>query len=194
MKKEIKLRAATPNDAIQVAPLIIQAMEDLAAKFVGSQDPYDAIPLFTHFFKNTENQYSHAHCIVAELDNTIVGSVVGYDGGSLQAYRAPFFDYVLANYQQDFKNHNFGDETQANEFYIDTVSVSSKHQGYGIGSKLINAIIEKATNEKHKKVGLLVDIDNPNAKKLYTRLGFTVEGKKNLAGHPYEHLQYTTNR
>jgi len=49
-------------------------------------------------------------------------------------------------------------------------------------------MINYASESGHKKVGLLVDDNNPEAKKLYTRLGFESRGGKILLGGMYEHL------
>ena len=73
--------------------------------------------------------------------------------------------------------------------YIDTVSVSPLHQGKGIGKKLLTSAIATTKAENHKKIGLLVDFKNPNAKKLYLALGFKSVGKKQLGYSVYEHLQ-----
>ena len=50
------IRPARPEDFEQVAPLIIQAMEDLACTFANTADPQMAIPLFEYFFQIEEEQ------------------------------------------------------------------------------------------------------------------------------------------
>jgi len=80
-------------------------------------------------------------------------------------------------------------ETTADEVYIDTVSVDTDQQGRGIGRQLLAAAIENAKLSNHKRIGLLVDFNNPGAKKLYSKLGFESVGKKQLGNCKYEHLQ-----
>ena len=41
---------------------------------------------------------------------------------------------------------------------------------------------------KNQKLGLLVDVENPNAEKLYTRVGFSFVDTKILGGDIYKHL------
>lgn len=181
------IRPARPEDFEQVAPLIIQAMEDLACMFANTEDPQMAIPLFEYFFQQKGNQYSFENSLVWEDAGKIAGSIIAYDGALLPIYREPFLEYIAENY--NVKNLVIENETLKGELYIDTLSVFPKHQGKGIGSKLLLAIKAKAKEEGHNKLGLLVDLKNPSAKKLYSALGFESVGKKQLGRSFYEHLQ-----
>lgn len=181
------IRPARPEDFEQVAPLIIQAMEDLACTFTNTEDPQMAIPLFEYFFQQKGNQYSFENSLVWEDAGKIAGSIIAYDGSLLSIYREPFLEYIAENY--NVKNLVIENETLKGELYIDTLSVFPKHQGKGIGSKLLLAIKAKAKEEGHNKLGLLVDLKNPSAKKLYSALGFESVGKKQLGKSFYEHLQ-----
>lgn len=181
------IRQARIEDYKQVAPLIVHAMEDLACTFVNTNDPRKTYPLFEYFFQQTANQYSFENTLVFEEDDEIAGSITAYDGAFLPIYREPFLEYIALHYQ--VKDLVIENETLEGEFYIDTLSVYPKFQGKGIGSKLLSAMKEKAENEGHKKLGLLVDLKNPSAKKLYSALGFETVGKKQLGNSVYEHLQ-----
>lgn len=181
------IRQAKPTDNSQVAPLIVQAMEDLAMKFTKAEDLTFAIPVFEYFFQTEGNQYSYENTLVYEENGEIIGSITGYDGNKLDELRTPFLDYLLDKFEFAQIPE---DETEAGEFYLDTVSVSHLHQGKGIGKKLIEAMIEHAHSKGFDKVGLLVDVQNPSAKKLYERIGFKVVKTKNLMGGQYEHLVY----
>ena len=74
------------------------------------------------------------------------------------------------------------DETQAGEFYIDCVGVNTVWQGKGVGSKLFDFLIDEYVHKRKKTLGLLVDNNNPKAKKLYLKLGFEITGEKILTG------------
>ncbi|MCG2417569.1 GNAT family N-acetyltransferase [Aequorivita sp. F47161] len=183
------IRPARPEDYKQVAPLIVQAMEDLACTFASTDTPEKALPLFEHFFQQPANQYSFEHTLVYAEGNKIMGSITCYNGEFLPKYRAPFMAYIAKKYK--VTNIEIDDETTPGEVYIDTLSVSPNHQGKGIGKLLIAAAINQAKLEGHEKIGLLVDFKNPNAKKLYLRLGFESVGKKQLGNGVYEHLQFS---
>jgi ribosomal protein S18 acetylase RimI-like enzyme len=181
------IRPARPEDYKQVAPLIVQAMEYLACTFTNTTNPQKAYPLFEHFFQQTANQYSFQHTLVYAEAAEIMGSITFYDGQLLPKYRAPFLKYIAEVYK--VTDLTIEDETILGEVYIDTLSVYPKHQGKGIGKKLLAAAIKHARQDGHKKIGLLVDFENPNAKRLYVALGFESIGKKQLGNGIYEHLQ-----
>ena len=181
------IRKAKPEDFKQVVPLIVQAMEDLACSFANTDTTENTYPLFEYFFQQPANQYSFEHTLVYDEEGLILGSITFYDGKFLSKYRKPFLEYISKEY--DVKDLVIDDETVPDEVYIDTVSVATKHQGKGIGKKLIAAAIARSKAENHKKIGLLVDYKNPSAKKLYMALGFKSVGEKQLGLSIYEHLQ-----
>ena len=51
-------------------------------------------------------------------------------------------------------------------------------------------LIKEISIKQNNVLGLLVDFDNPNAKKLYEKKGFTVVGEKMLMNENHEHMQY----
>lgn len=180
------IRKATINDSKDIATYLLLAMEDIVYKFIGEENYNKAKEFLLHFIEKENNQYSYQNCYVVEEDNEIVAAVNIYDGAKLHLLREPIAQYVRTHYN---KNFNPEDETQKGEFYIDTLGVSPKCQGKGIGSKLLQFLIDEYVTKKHKTLGLLVDEVNPNAKKLYLKLGFKSVGVKTLVGKRLEHLQ-----
>ena len=178
------IRQATPDDAKQVAPLFILAMGHIAGIFANSERYEDAIPFFEDFFKQPDNQYSYVHTLVYEDKNEILGSVTGYDGSLLRRLRQPVLDKIHETKPGFIPN----DETEAGEYYLDCINVNENYQGRGIGKKLISAFCEKAFSLDFTRVGLIVDLDNPEAKGFYEKLGFTIAGEKDFMGHRYFHM------
>ncbi|WP_374172592.1 N-acetyltransferase family protein [Flavobacterium tructae] len=180
------IRKATIEDSENITALLLLAMEDIIYKFTGEKDPKTAYYFLLHFVETENNQYSYQNCYVAEEGNEIIGAVAVYDGVQLHSLRKPIVDYVRLNFNADF---NPEDETQSGEFYIDSVGVSPNHQGKGIGSKLLQFLIDEYVTQNQRTLGLLVEDANPNAKKLYLKLGFKVKGTRTLVGKNMEHLQ-----
>lgn len=178
------IRPAKTEDADQVAPLFILSMGHIAGIFADSDNYEDAIPFFRHFFKMNNNQYSYMHTLVFEEENKILGSVTGYDGANLRELRQPVLDQ-LRKTKPDFTP---GDETEAGEYYLDCINVNPECQGKGIGKKLILAFCEKARALGHSRVGLIVDMENPDAKRFYEKLGFNATGEKDFMNHTYVHM------
>ena len=177
------IRPATPTDASAVAPLMFQAMEEIVYKMIGKEHREDAIALLQNLFEQEGNQYSYQNAWVYEENNTVIGSVIAYDGAQLHTLRAPVLALIRNSYGIDIV---LEDETAEGELYIDTLSVLPRAQGRGIGSKLVRHLCEVSS----QPIGLLVDVNNPEAERLYTHLGFTYVNHQALAGGMYKHLVY----
>lgn len=182
------IRDAEACDAPCVALLLVQAMGDLARFFTSDTGREEEIFLFDKFFEERGNQYSFENTLVVELNGKVVGSSNGYDGGKLQELRQPFFNYIKSKFNVQLPDCD--EETEQGEFYIDCVSVLPEVQGKGIGTALIEAMIEKGRQLNFKKIGLLVDVKNQDANRLYANLGFVKIKNKSFMGGKYEHLQF----
>ena len=178
------IRTATPSDAPFVAPLMFQAMSEIVFKLIQREDPHESVRFLERLFMEQNNQYSYENTLVYEKDKQILGSLVYYDGAHIDSLSQSVFDFVKASYGHNIRLEK---ETQAGEYYIDTLSVSPKAQGKGIGSSLLLHLKEQLKGET---IGLLVSMDNPQAEKLYLRMGFVYADMKMLAGAPYKHLVY----
>lgn len=181
------IRRAKPEDSSMISTHILLAMEDIAYHFIGEKSREKAFQLMNSLVQEEANQYSYRNCWVAVLDNDIVGTAVVYDGALLNELRKPVETKIQTMFNRSF---NPEDETQAGEYYIDCVGVSQNQQGKGIGSAIFQFLIEEYVHKRKETLGLLVDIDNPDAKRLYLKLGFEFIGEKNLVGKKMEHLQY----
>ena len=183
----IVIRKATPNDSEAIAGYLLLAMEDIVYKFLGTNDYNQALKFIRYFVSNENNQYSYQNCWVTEEAGIIIAAVNLYNGARLRELREPVIQYVRKHFNKDF---NPEDETQPGEYYIDTLGVDPAMQGKGVGSHLLKFLIDEYVLRQKCALGLLVDEENPVAKKLYLKLGFKVVGRKFLAGKPMEHLQY----
>jgi ribosomal protein S18 acetylase RimI-like enzyme len=185
------IRKATPGDAVQVVPLILQAMGELAVKFAGSDNPETINNLFQLFFKLPGNQYSFENTLVFAEGETILGSINAYDGAKLAVLHEPFLKYLNINSNSDLRDSE--QETNSGEFYIDTVSVKPEAQGKGIGKLLIFEAIKWAKEMNHTKAGLLVELNNPKALKLYQHIGFEIKNEKTFMDGKYHHMVFVIN-
>ncbi|MHC5354517.1 N-acetyltransferase family protein [Myroides sp. LJL115] len=167
---DITIRPACKEDYDIVPELMLQAMEEIVFTFIEKQDIEEAIQFLTVLFKEKNNLYSYENTFVAvNKDQEVLGCITGYDGAKFEALRQPVLEHMKQKYNNDYVPEA---ETAEDQFYIDTVAVSVLAQGQGIGAKLLNFIVEHAKANGHQKVGLIVDLDNPQAMKLYQKLGF----------------------
>ncbi len=184
--RQIKIRKAVLADSNEIADFLLLAMEDIIYEFIGVSDFNKAKILMQYFVGKPNNQYSYENCWVVIDNKRIVAAVNIYKGADLAKLRAPVLDYIEKQYMRKFIPE---DETQAGEYYIDTIGVSPECQGTGIGSSLLKFIIDEYVNKQSETLGLLVDNENPQAKKLYLKLGFKPVGYKKLVGKTMDHLQ-----
>ena len=182
----IRIRKADVNDAEIISTYLFLAMADIVYGFIGEKNPKKARAFLLHFAEKDNNQYSYQNSWVAEDDMNVVAAVILYDGALLNELREPVIEYVRSKFNKDF---NPEAETQAGEYYIDSLGVNSNYQNKGIGTTLLKFVIDEYVTRHHQTLGLLVDDDNPNAKRLYLKLGFKSAGKRVLFGKNMEHLQ-----
>lgn len=167
-----------------IAQAVAMAIGDEAAliSYCGA----DYLTVLTAIAGNEGTQYSYRYAQIAEVADVAVGAVVGYDGARLAELRAGTFAVLQ---QLIGRVPSIPDETEAGEYYLDSVGVRSEFRGCGVGQALVAAFCEKVFAEGHECVGLIVDDDNPQAEKLYTALGFVRVGTRQFFGHTMWHLQ-----
>ena len=81
------------------------------------------------------------------------------------------------------------DETQTGELYIDSLAVADTYRRQGVAEALLRATVSRAEMLCLPAVGLLVDKGNPNAERLYRRIGFCYVNDAMWGGHAMRHLQ-----
>lgn len=186
--RNIIVRKATIRDAGIIAQAVAIAIGDQKAlkDYCGE----DYIATLTLIARNRGTQYSWRQALIAEVEGEVAGAVVGYDGALLHVLREGSFT-ILRN--SIGRIPHISDETEAGEYYLDSIGVLPKFRGQGVGSKMIETFCKMAFNEGHTHVGLIVDIDNTKAESLYTSLGFKRVGTRQFFGHRMWHLQRTTD-
>ena len=176
------------NEAPQIARLLMLAwpVEDIMeSNGISYAQLHDSM---TYIAAMEETLYSYENTYVAETDVKIVGAMFGYDGADYQRFKQPVVD-LLGN------DSGFAQlmETEAGEFYLDSVGVLPEYRGRGIASMLFEAQIKRAESLAHSRVGLIVDEDKPKAEALYSRLGFRYVDDKDFFGHRMKHMIRCSN-
>ncbi|MBR5844689.1 MAG: GNAT family N-acetyltransferase [Rikenellaceae bacterium] len=175
---DITIRKAAIGDAELIAVAICMA--------IGYDHTHPLYPVFLELAARDKAQYSYHNTLIAEVDGVAAGAIVGYDGAQLKELREPIFELLERHLDSPPK---IEDETEAGEFYLDSLGVLPRFRGLGVGRRLLTTMRDKAFAAGHERVGLLVDFDNPRAEQLYTSLGFSRVGEKMSLGHRMWHLQ-----
>lgn len=181
---DIVVRRARCEDAEIIAQVVAMAIGDDEALRQYCGDNY--IATLTEIATRPVTQYSWQYALVAEVNGVAAGAIVGYDGAELGLLREGTFSLLR---ERLGRVPTIADETQSGEYYLDSVAVLPPFRGIGVGERLIEALCQRASAEGHSRVGLIVDFDNPQAEKLYTRFGFARVGTRIFFGHKMWHLQ-----
>lgn len=181
--KEAIIRKARKEEASQIAGLFMLAWpvdEILDSNGITYGQLHESI---TRIAASKETIYSYENTFVAEVDGKVVGAMCAYDGADYQKLKQPVVDTL--GQDSGFAKLK---ETEAGEFYLDSVGVITEYRGQGIASKLFEAQCERALSLGHKIAGLIVDEDKPQAEVLYTRLGFRHIDDIDFFGHTMKHM------
>lgn len=180
----VSVRNARPDDAECIGRGVAMALgREAALEYAGER----AVEVFAEIAAVEEAQYSYRNALIAEVDGERAGIVIGYDGAQLERLREGSLS-VIRRYNPGIVVTD--DETDASEFYLDTLAVLPRFRRHGIGRMLIDAIKKRARDCGKDAVGLLVDFSNPGAERLYRSLGFDEVGQRPFFGHMMKHLQH----
>jgi len=191
--EEFKIIPARRGDADSIAAAVIAAVGDeLTLGFAGSRE---RVPLVVETFKRLaardDSQYSYRNSLVAlDEEGTVAGVIISYDGEDLHYLRKAFVTVANEVLSLNINDEDMADETSDDEIYLDSLCVFPPYRGRGLAKKLIEAAA-LSHKDSGKPLGLLVDYDNPKARKLYVSLGFEPVGQRPFAGTIMEHMQRT---
>jgi len=173
-----------------VASLIMEAMGfECCQFFYGEKHTSEEFHgMMSDLVKKENTQYCYTNTICAvDIKGRVVGILVSYDGGKLLELRQSFIDETNIRFGQDFSD--MPNETEDGELYIDSVAVVRDLRGQNIAKRLLNAADAKAKKLGINSLGLLVDRNNPDAERLYRKVGFEYVNDREWGGHILKHMQ-----
>lgn len=183
---QLEFRQASPSDAEMAVPLIYSAASEV----------FDYIFLhhkakqFLHFtFQSKKGLFGCDNHLVAISSGAVVGIGAFYSGREYTRLALAHSKSVMSFYglkkcwsviKRSLQFRFFLTPPGRNEEYIANLGVSEKLRGKGIGTELILQAKERAIKKGKKTYSLDVAVNNPQAEKLYSRLGFSVTGEKSF--------------
>lgn len=81
------IRKAKKTDARAIAPLLYNALHEIAEKLTGAKEKTEVLKGLENWFSKTGNRLSYENCFVEELDGKVVGIIVAYHGSHAKAAR-----------------------------------------------------------------------------------------------------------
>lgn len=180
------LRRARSEDAAAAVPLLVEAMDVLALELAGAAGLAAAVPVFIELFQRPGNRYSHEHVWVLDDGGVLAGAILAYPGRDEPALAAATLGLIAARDPARALRHQ--PESDPDEFYLDALAVPAAQRGRGLAAVMIEGVCAHARAQGFARTGLLVDEAKPGVRQLYQRLGFVVDGERELAGHHYAHM------
>ncbi|RHW32782.1 GNAT family N-acetyltransferase [Lysinibacillus yapensis] len=183
----IQIRKAIVEDAHQAAPLIYEALGEIANRLTGESEVSKILEQLQVLFKRTANRHSFLNTYVAvnNVNKNILGIIVlynGEDGAKLDAGLQQWLE------QKNAPISTIDAEAHPDEFYIDTICVHQDARGLGIGTKLLLYAEEVALSQGYSKLSLNVETQKEDAQRLYKRLGFTISEPWTIINEPFFHM------
>ena len=198
----MKILPANPSHAADIARLIITAMTDDCCQFlVGPNHTLeDFYNTMLRLVLMDDSQYSWRNAFVAVDEEAtegnveyapVAGAIVGYNGADLHRLRRRFQEEALRQLGMDYSQMD--DETEAGEFYLDSLAIYPEYRRRGIARQLLQRASEHAAS-LNLPTALLVDKRNPNAERLYRSVGFEYCNDAMWGGHEMRHLRCPINK
>lgn len=185
------IRPAEPKDIPEMMRLVLVILKDMELSLVKELGDTTMIKLLSEASFYPNYRYSYKRAIVKELEGQVAGVAFGYPAAD-EVVIDELLQQLLAEKSYEVDQKLFLDsEVFPNEWYLDSLVVSHRFRGQGIGSELLAYLPILAKESGQRRIGLNVDLANPQAEKLYVRHGFTYVGKKMISGHEYKHMQKT---
>lgn len=189
----INFRPATPNDAAAAVPLIYSS-GPAAFDFIFSPKPKQALEFLQYTFTDGNGEFGYKYHVVGEVDGNVVAVGTAFDGNAALKYflamgRQIASFYGLAAFSvipRGLQVESIIQPPKGCLHYIAHLGVDASMQGKGIGSKLVEYLMEQGRKDGKTQTALDVSVLNPRAQALYERLGFKQTGyrESTLAGVP----------
>ena len=180
------LRDATMDDAPFISRVVLAGIEMLD---IDAALPDEQRNLYDHLVgicRMDDTLYSYRNTRIAEVDGSVVGALVAYDGACYAEMREKTFGLVKETSGMDL-NYN-AMETGPGEFYLDSMAILADYRGAGIGRLLMRDRMDFALNNGFQKVTLLVDKDKPRLQRYYECEGFIFSEEMFVFGSWYNKL------
>jgi ribosomal protein S18 acetylase RimI-like enzyme len=173
----ILIRPAGPADAADIARHILLS----APSFLPAVFGPDIAGILESLARGTGTLFSHEHALVADEGGCALGTILGYTGAT-KAEQDPRTGFALLRSLGLDMLRRLGTllrmqsaigHMEWDDYYISNVAVSPDRRGQGIGGRLVEAARLNAERCGARAMILDVETDNPGARRLYERLGFS---------------------
>lgn len=188
---EIILRPAAPEDAAAGTALLARSMAGFGDALLGLGSHARQLAVLEHFWRRSDNRFSHRLCEFAMLEGEVAGLVLSYAGtrsaalnfgvvrGILKVFslREALRFVRLALYEAGVT------EVLRDEYLLSNLAVFPQFEGRGVGRFLLQRADELARATGLRRITLTVEMENARARALYLSHGYRI-----IQSHPTPHL------
>ena len=182
-KASIILRSAKPD--LEQGRACARYLDEAAEGFIRGMYGADYERIIAEAFILPDNEYSYQNAIFAEREDSIVGMASGFTAEQRRSFtdevlkaatgsaalRIKIMKMLFAPIMRIINN------LPESDFYVLAAAVDSEQRGSGIGTKLLDAMEERARDGGARRLALDVAGGNEGARRLYERRGMTVESQ-----------------
>jgi ribosomal protein S18 acetylase RimI-like enzyme len=138
------------------------------------------------------NRFSYQYALVVEENGNIIGVGSAYPENVIDELTFKTIELSKEfswHINKENENRLLNDkEAPKGTYYIDHLAIDKNFRGKGYATLLIEAMENKGRELGYKVASLLVDINNPKARVLYERLGYSFLSDVQANGHHYAAL------
>lgn len=182
---DIKIRKSQLQDGPEIAPLIIDAIGDIANRITGEDEPSAIINALIELFERSDNRNSHLNTYIAEGNGQVAGMMIIYGGDEAVELDSNLEKWLTA---KNAPIQTIELEARPEEFYIDTICVNPNFRGQGIGTLLLNYAETLCKEKGYSKLSLSVELEKVRARQLYEKIGFVFSEPWMIIGETFDHM------
>lgn len=176
------LRQARPEDALAVPPLIYSSGPEAFDFVFNLGDKLGPREFISRTFREETAEFGYGTHIVAESEGRIVAAGAAWSGGNNVAWTVHIARQIIAQYGMSaggvmirgLRLERLVKPPTKTMQYIGHLGVDSSIQSQGIGTAMVERFVEEGRRQGKATAELDVAVNNPNAQRLYERLGFEV--------------------
>lgn len=183
----MSFRQATASDVDAAVPLI-HSSGPAAFEYVFSVPGIgDAQVFLRRAFIDGAGEFGWRNHVVGELDGAVVAAGAGFSGATKWPFTLAAARQIISHYgwrhaagviARGLRVESVIPPPAGRMYYLAHLGVSPSLRGNGIGAALIRHLLAARPVAGNGPVLLDVAATNPNAQRLYQRLGFTVTGER----------------
>lgn len=178
----IEIRDARPEDAGIVAWVVLTALDmDESQK-----------ERLTETCAEADTLYSWENTRLAFVDGKPAGGLIAYPGEKYARLRAKTWPRCWDISPETLAATAI--ETQAGEFYLDSMALLPEYRGLGLGKMLMEDAVQKAAELGFEYASLIVDKSKPGLVEHYSKIGFVKDGSMEFFGHDYFRMKFRVDK